>query len=147
MESTVIAVNTRPVRADTFSIRVFFSQTHIQQLTTNTRISRDLSYSSNARFWLLGLPSLKFCISTENFDTYEHNHLPSALTYIFLRTQLKDSQLKFSCTLCLFALLGVEWFACISGKKLWKDSVQGLSVLEELFAQACPIKRFHLQAK
>lgn len=138
----VITVNTKPVRADTFSIRVFFSQTHIQHLTTNTRISRDLFYSLNASFWLLVLPILKICIPTENFDTYEHNQLPSALTYIFLRTQLTDSQLKFSCTLCLFALLGVERFAWISGKKLWKDSVRGLSVLEELLLEPALITGF-----
>lgn len=74
------------------SIRVFFSQAHIQHLTRNTaKVSRDLSYSSNPIFCLLGWPNLKICIPTENLKTCGHDQLPSALTYIFLRTQLKDS--------------------------------------------------------
>lgn len=117
----------------TLSIRVF-SQAHIQHLTANTtKISKDLSCSSNPR--LLGRPNLKICVPTENFDTYEHDQLPSALTYICLRTQLKGSQLKSSWTLSLCFISGGN-FCLDLRKETEQGSVQGLSVLEELFAQA-----------
>lgn len=147
VESTTITVNTKSVKADTFHRHFSLcSQAHIQHLTTNaTKISRDLSYSSNPSFWLLGLPDLKIWIPTEKFYQCECDQLQSALTYIFLRTQLKGFQLKFSWTLCLFAVSVVGRFALISGKKLWKGCCVW-TVLEELLARVCPKKRFVLKA-